>query len=446
VLPRAGRSVPARRALEAGALPREVQGLRLSVSTPGRAAGGCLLTLNAGSSSLKFALFDADATDAAPLASGQVDAIGPGLDARLRFEVGGGDDGAARGRGARGSMLEALGTVTHVEALQAAFERLRSATDGAEAPLAGIGHRVVHGGVAFDRPVRIDAAVVERLAELESLAPLHQPHNVAGVRAALQAFPGVPQVACFDTAFHRTQPEVHQRFALPDAWHARGVRRYGFHGLSYESICTQLAAEPDGNGLRGRLVIAHLGNGASLCAVRDGAPIATTMSFSPLDGLTMGTRCGRIDGAAVLHLLRAHGLTVAAVETLLARESGLLGLSGVSSDMRALEASPEPAARLAIDHFVEQLLQGIAAMAAALRGLDTLVFTAGIGENAAALRARVADALAWTGMVLDPAANAEHAPCISTPASRVGVRVVHTDEEGVIARHTARVLGLLATA
>ena len=293
--------------------------------------------------------------------------------------------------------------------------------------------------------MRIDDAIVEQLAALESLAPLHQPHNVAGVRAALRAFPGVPQVACFDTAFHRAQPEVHQRFALPDAWHARGVRRYGFHGLSYESVCARLAAETGGSGVRGRLVIAHLGNGASLCAVRDSVPVATTMSFSPLDGLTMGTRCGRIDGAAVLHLLRAHDMTVAAVETLLARESGLLGLSGVSSDMRALEASTEPGARLAVDHFVEQLLQGIAAMAAALRGLDTLVFTAGIGENAAGLRARVGEALAWAGVALDPAANAAHAPRISAPASRVDVRVVRTDEESTIARHTARVLALRGT-
>jgi len=295
-----------------------------------------------------------------------------------------------------------------------------------------VGHRIVHGGPAFERPVRIDAALVDALAELEPLAPLHQPHNVAGVRAAMAAFAGVPQVACFDTAFHRSQADVHQRFALPETWFDAGVRRYGFHGLSYESVVAQL-----GERRHGKVVVAHLGNGASLCAIEHGRSVATTMSFSPLDGLTMGTRCGRIDAAAVLHLQSAHGLSLDEVTRLLYRESGLLGVSGISSDMRVLEASADPRAQLAIDHFVEQLVQGIAAMVAALNGIDTLVFTAGIGENAAALRARVVGRLAWMGLVLDAPANEARELRISAPQSAVELMVLRTDEEVVIARHTA---------
>ena len=298
--------------------------------------------------------------------------------------------------------------------------------------VAAVGHRIVHGGPAFERPMRIDAALVEALAALEPLAPLHQPHNVAGVRAATAAFAGAPQVACFDTAFHRTQPAVHQHFALPEPWFDAGVRRYGFHGLSYESVVAQL-----GERKSGKVVVAHLGNGASLCAIENGRSVATTMSFSPLDGLTMGTRCGRIDAAAVLHLQGVHGLSIDEVARLLYRDSGLLGLSGLSSDMRVLEASAEPRARLAIDHFVEQLVQAVAAMVAALDGIDTLVFTAGIGENAAALRARVVGRMGWLGLVLDEPANDAGGPRISAPESAVEAMVLRTDEEAVIARHTA---------
>jgi acetate kinase len=345
-----------------------------------------LLTLNAGSSSIKYALFARDGATAQ--LRGQIDGIG----------VAGG----------------ALGT--HDEALAEVLARVH-AHGGAR--VAAVGHRIVHGGPRLVAPQRIDAALVDRIAALVPLAPLHQPHNVAGVRAALRAFPAVPQVACFDTAFHAAQPELNRRFALPQAWHDAGVRRYGFHGLSYESIVAQLAAL-DPAAAQGRVVVAHLGNGASMCAIRAGRSVATTMSFSPLDGLPMGTRCGRLDAAAVLHLIRAEGRSADEVEQLLFRKSGLLGLSGVSSDMRALEASTAPAAAMAIDYFVEHAVREVAGMAAALRGLDTLVFTGGIGENARDVRERIVREAAW----LPP----------------FDVRVLHTDEEAVIARHTAALL------
>jgi acetate kinase len=345
-----------------------------------------LLTLNAGSSSIKFALYAPGAVDAGPVFGGQIEGIGlPG------------------------------GVATHVQAMQQVLQRLqeRGLTIGA------VGHRIVHGGWQFTAPRVVDAAVLAGIEALVSLAPLHQPHNLAGVRAAQAAFPGVPQVACFDTAFHATQPELNRRFALPQALFDVGVRRYGFHGLSYESIVTQLQSA-DPVRARGRVVIAHLGNGASMCALHAGKSVATTMSFSPLDGLPMGTRCGRLDAAVVLHLQRQMGMRADDVETLLFRQSGLLGLSGISSDMRALQASASPAAALAVDYFVEHVLRELAGMAAALRGIDTLVFTGGIGENAAALRQRIIEGAAWLGPV--------------------NLQVLRTDEEAVIARHTAALL------
>ena len=337
-----------------------------------------LLTLNAGSSSIKFALFARDDL-AAPVLAGQVEGIGlPG------------------------------GAATHDAAMADVLARLAARPER----IAGVGHRIVHGGAHFVEPVRIDDEAVAQMSALIPLAPLHQPHNVAGVHAARRAFAGLPQVACFDTSFHATQPELNRRFALPQALFDAGVRRYGFHGLSYESIVAQLGADA-----AGRVVVAHLGNGASMCAMQDGRPVATTMSFSPLDGLPMGTRCGRLDAAVVLHLIR-EGRTVDDVERLLFRESGLRGLSGVSSDMRELEASTAASAAMAIDYFVEQVLRELAGMAAALRGIDRLVFTGGIGENAAGLRERIVAGAAWLG--------------------RFETRVLRTDEEGVIARHTAR--------
>ena len=363
-----------------------------------------LLTLNAGSSSIKFALFECSARDgdlATPLLAGQVEGLG------------------------------AAG-LTHAQALQQVLARVGSAQ------VAAVGHRIVHGGTAFAGPVLIDDAVFAAMTALQALALLHQPHNLAGVQAARAAFPGVPQVACFDTAFHRTQPEINQRFALPQALHDQGIRRYGFHGLSYESIRDQLLAE-DAAAAQGRIVVAHLGNGASMCAMHRAASVATTMSFSPLDGLPMGTRCGRLDPAVVLHLLQQQGRSADAVSQLLHRESGLLGLSGLSSDMRELLASSEPGALLAIDYFVEQVLRELAAMAAALRGIDMLVFTAGIGENASVLRERIVLGVAWLGITIDAQANRRGAARIDAPQSAVAVKVMRTNEESIIARHTARI-------
>jgi len=341
------------------------------------------------------------------------DATGAGP-ATLSFQV--------EGMGTRG------GPADHAAALAQVIDRL------ADARVVAVGHRIVHGGVRFAAPALIDDAVEAQIADLQSLAPLHQPHNLAGVRAARAAFPGVPQVACFDTAFHRSMPELNQRFALPQPLFDAGIRRYGFHGLSYESICAQL-----GPAAAGRVVVAHLGNGASMCAIHEGRSVATTMSFSPLDGLPMGTRCGRLDAAVVLHLVQRHGMTADAVHRLLLRESGLLGLSGVSSDMRELQASTEPGAALAIEYFVEHVQRELAALAAALHGLDLVVFTGGIGEHATEVRARIVRGLGWLGLELDEAANRRPPGRISSDASRVPVQVMHTDEESVIARHVAGV-------
>jgi len=368
-----------------------------------------LLTLNAGSSSIKFALFDAGSPALAPLRAGQVDGIGT-----------------------------RSGPADHAQALREVLSRL----DGAE--VVAVGHRIVHGGTRFDAPCLVDDAVLAGIEALATLAPLHQPHNLAGVRAAQAAFAGVPQVACFDTAFHRRMPQVHQRFALPDELFQRGIRRYGFHGLSYESIMAQLGNYHPALA-RGRVVIAHLGNGCSMAGVRGGQPVATTMSFSPLDGLTMGTRCGRIDAAVVLHLQQQEGWGVDEVSRLLHKGSGLLGLSGLSSDMRELEAAAaaghEGAAR-ALDHFVEQVLRELAGLAAALRGLDALVFTGGIGENAAALRARIVEGAAWLGLRLDAAANLRAPGVVNTADSAVAALVLRTGEEAVIAGHTAQLTGV----
>jgi acetate kinase len=362
-----------------------------------------LLTLNAGSSSIKFALFERAGDLAEPVFSGQVEGIGT-----------------------------ARGPASHDAALAQVLQRLDSVR------VAAVGHRIVHGGVRFAQPVLIDAEVVEAIGALQSLAPLHQPHNLAGVRAAQAAFPGVPQVACFDTAFHRSMPELNQRFALPQALFDAGVRRYGFHGLSYESIALQLqASHPEL--AAGRVVVAHLGNGASMCALQGARSVASTMGFSPLDGLPMGTRCGRLDAAVVLHLQQQLGMDLATVGRLLYRESGLLGLSGVSSDMRELEASGAPGAALAIDYFVEHIQRELAGMAAVLHGIDALVFTGGIGENAATLRERVVAGTAWLGLRLDADANRRgrgRASRISSDDSPVAVLVLRTNEESIIARHT----------
>ncbi|MDQ0081811.1 acetate kinase [Variovorax boronicumulans] len=392
-----------------------------------------LLTLNAGSSSIKVALFDAagdgDASLPAARWSGQADGLGAGLKARLRVRD-------AQGQTLHDAALDGA-QASHQGALAALLEWHAQQADGRR--IAAVGHRIVHGGADFVAPVRIDASVLDALTKLEPLAPLHQPHNLAGVRAAMAAFEGVPQVACFDTAFHAEQPEVNRRFALPRALHDAGVRRYGFHGLSYESIVAQFAGIAPELAQR-RVIVAHLGNGASMCGIAQGRSVATTMTFSPLDGLTMGTRCGHIDAAVVLYLMRSHGMSADQVEALLFRESGLLGISGVSSDMRALEASAEPAAAEAIGHFAEQVVQHMGSLAAALRGVDAIVFTGGIGENAAPLRERILEDCEWLGVNVDAAANRSGAARLTTAESPVSAWVLRTDEEAVIARHTANVL------
>lgn len=378
------------------------------------------MVLNAGSSSLKFAIYGADAA-LAPLATGLVDRIGP--EGRLHLQS---PDGAA--------LPTAPGPLsTHGEALETALESLRRAWPALS--VAAVGHRVVHGGLAFEAPVRVTAAILEDLRAFIPFAPLHQPHNLAGIEAAMLAFPEAPQVACFDTAFHRSHPFVNDTFALPRAYFDKGVRRYGFHGLSYEYVSGELARRaPDL--AAGRVVIAHLGNGASMCALKGGASVASTMGFSALDGLPMGTRCGQLDPGVVLYLLTEEGLSPEEASDLLYRQSGLLGLSGISNDMRELEASKAPEARDAIDYFTFRIRRELGAMAAALGGLDALVFCGGIGENSARVREEVCAPMGWLGLGVDPAANASGAGILSAPGAPVTVMVIPTNEERVIARAT----------
>jgi len=302
-----------------------------------------------------------------------------------------------------------------------------------------IGHRVVHGGTRFVAPRLVDAQLLASLEELNPLAPLHQPHNLAAIRAIAAISPGLPQVACFDTAFHHDKPEVAIRFALPRALHDQGIRRYGFHGLSYEWIARRLR-EIDAPLAGGRVIAAHLGNGASLCAMRDGKSIDTTMGFTALDGLMMGTRCGALDPGVVLHLQTHLGMSAGEVEALLYRQSGLLGVSGISSDMRVLSADGSDAAREAVDLFVWRAAREFGALAASLEGVDGIVFTAGIGENHAQIRALICRRLEWLGIAIDEQANAANAETISAFESRVKVLVIPTDEERMIADHTLNVV------
>ena len=346
-----------------------------------------ILVLNAGSSSLKFSVFPIGGRE--PLFRGKVDS------------------------------LETEGGRTHEQAL-ASVLRQCSARVGSNRIVAA-GHRVVHGGVKYAEPVAVTPGVLADLDRLVPLAPLHQPHNIAAINAAIGAMPFVPQVACFDTAFHRTQPEVAQHFGLPRGFTDKGVIRYGFHGLSYEYIASVLP-DVDPKAAVGRTVVAHLGNGASMCALLGGRSVATTMSFTPADGLVMGTRCGSLDPGVLLYLMRRHGMDAEALENLIYHESGLLGVSGVSSDMRELQASGDPHAAAAIDLFVYRIGRELGSMAAALGGLDALVFTGGIGENAADIRDRAVRDSAWLGSFR--------------------VHVIPTNEELMIANHTRRVLGL----
>jgi acetate kinase len=299
---------------------------------------------------------------------------------------------------------------------------------------------VVHGGLAFTKPVRVDARALEALGEFVPLAPLHQPHNLAPIRLLLERLPDLPQVACFDTSFHRTNPELAQMFALPLELHQQGVRRYGFHGLSYEYVASVLPSI-DPRAASGRTVVLHLGNGSSMCALRGGQSIASSMGFTAVEGLPMGTRCGSVDPGVLLYLMDQRGMDARALEKLIYSQSGLLGVSGVSSDMRTLLTSQEARAKLAVDLYVYRIGRELGSLAAALGGLDAVVFTAGIGENAPLLRDRICGDAAWLGVDLDPAANAGGGPRITDALSRVSAWVVPTNEELMIARHTRQLLG-----
>jgi acetate kinase len=316
--------------------------------------------------------------------------------------------------------------------------------------LAVVGHRVVHGGPEYDRPTFIDADVLARLERYIALAPLHQPNNLAPIRGLLASRPNLVQVACFDTAFHRSHDAVTDHYAIPEHFYREGIRRYGFHGLSYEYVARRLG-EIAPNVAKRRVIIAHLGSGASMCALAEGKSVDSTMGFTALDGLPMATRSGQIDPGVLLYMLAEKGMSAEALQDLLYRESGLKGMSGVSNDMRELQASTEPAAAMAIDYFVQRIGLNAGLLAAALGGLDAFVFTAGIGENSAMIRARVAEKLAWLGAIFDPVANRLGNTVISRPESKVVLYVVPTDEELMIARHASSLLadrgdGVLLTA
>ncbi len=388
---------------------------------PARAA---LLVLNAGSSSLKFAAYTLESAIPRERIAGQVEGIG----AHARFTA----------HDATGTSLatETLPEpATHAAAVAAVIGLLERSL--AAARVIAVGHRVVHGGPRHAAPAQIDTQLLADLQSLIPLAPLHQPHNLAGIDAAMAHFPDVPHIACFDTAFHRTQPWEAETFALPPHFYEQGIRRYGFHGLSYEFIARTLAAQhPDL--AAGRVIAAHLGNGASLCAIQAGRSIATTMGFTALDGIPMGTRTGSIDPGVILHLLGTMGMPLAEVTRLLYSGSGLKGMSGISQDVREIEAAGTEQASRALSHFAWRVRREIGALAATLGGLDALVFTAGIGEHSARLRAAICENLAFLGITLDPARNAANAPTISNGTTPVLVR--HTDEERMMALHVLEVL------
>jgi acetate kinase len=387
-----------------------------------------IIVVNAGSSSLKFSLFLVSAGDLDLDVRGEIE----GLHTAPRFVAKDSSDRTVAERSwGEAAKLGHDGAVEHLRG----FLRDRLANDR----LIGVGHRVVHGGPEYAEPVRVDAGVLETLERFIPLAPLHQPHSLSPIAALLERAPELPQVACFDTAFHRTNPDVAQRFALPEALHEAGVRRYGFHGLSYEYIASALP-RLDAKAAAGKTIVLHLGNGSSMCAMDAGRSVASTMGFTAVDGLPMGTRCGTLDPGVVLYLMDERKLDIRAIKRLIYNESGLLGMSGISSDMRTLLASADPRARLAIDVYVYRIRRELGSLAGALRGLDALVFTAGIGENAAAIRERVCRDAAWLGIDLDPAANAAGGPRISAPGSRVRAWMIPTNEELMIGRHTRRLV------
>lgn len=384
-----------------------------------------LLVINAGSSSLKFQIFGIATAGLERQVRAKLDGIG--TRPRLKATAADGTE-----------LIDRSLDRTDVRDLPAALSVARdwlATLRGFD--LRAIGHRVVHGGPDYVRPVLIDPTVLDRLSSYQDLAPLHQPNNLAPIRLAMEIKPDVPQVACFDTAFHRGRAEHTDCYALPRAFYEQGVRRYGFHGISYEYIAGRLR-EVAPEVARGRVIVAHLGSGASMCALNDGRSVETTMGFTALDGLPMGTRPGQLDPGVVLHLLQ--DMSAQAVSDLLYHRSGLKGLSGISNDMRELLESEDPRASFAIDHFVHRCALNAGMLAAALGGLDAFVFTAGIGENAAPIRARISEGLAWLGAQLDPAANDADASVISKAGSRVALHVMPTDEELMIARHTLAII------
>lgn len=388
----------------------------------------CIAVVNAGSSSIKFAIF---ALGGAPELAfrGQVEAIG--VTPKLTLKDAG------------GALLDEAGFDAAGFDHEAAMARIMAAIDArlAGRRIAAVGHRVVHGGTAHTAPARVTPALLDELAALIPLAPLHQPHNLAPIRAIAARAPDLPQVVCFDTAFHADQPPLARIYGLPHALTADGVLRYGFHGLSYEFVARRLREVAPGIADK-RVVVAHLGNGASLCAIAGGHSMASTMGFTAVEGLIMGTRCGSVDPGVLLYLMDEKGMDARAIEDLIYRESGLLGVSGISSDMRTLRASDAPEAAEAVALFVYRIVREIGSMAAALGGMDALVFTAGIGENDAATRAEVAAGCAWLGVAIDPARNAAGRGRISADGAAPEVWVVPTNEELMIAEHTAELLAL----
>jgi acetate kinase len=391
---------------------------------------GAVLILNAGSSSLKFTVFRGlTAAGGEVVLNGKIEGIGtsPRYSAR----------NAAREKVADEALDDTVKDAR--SALAALAQRLRA--QFGDARVLGVGHRVVHGGSKYQKPELVTPQLMADLRALAPLAPLHQPHNLDAIEAVSEGLPGVPQVACFDTSFHREWPAVAELVALPADIRGQGVQRYGFHGLSYEYIASALPQVAPAMA-RGRVIVAHLGNGASLCAMKDGKSVDCTMGFTALDGICMGTRPGAVDPGVILHLFQGMGLTAKEVEDILYKKSGLSGISGLSNDMRDLLASDAPEAKLAIDFFVYRAAQEIGAMAASLGGVDALVFTAGIGENSVAIRQRICEASAWLGIGLDAAANEKGGPCISKQISKVSAWTIPTNEELMIARHTGALLGL----
>jgi acetate kinase len=386
-----------------------------------------ILVLNAGSSSIKLSVFAQRAGELALEIRGEIE----GLYTAPRFMA---QDPSGRVVAEKSWRDSTLG---HDGAIQYLEEFLKHQLT--DRRLVGVGHRVVHGGLEYTAPVRVDARTLKALERLIPLAPLHQEHNLSPIALLLERMPDLPHVACFDTSFHRTNPDVAQRFALPAELHDAGVQRYGFHGLSYEYVAAELP-RLDAQATSARTIVMHLGNGSSMCAMEAGRSVATTMGFSTADGLPMGTRCGAVDPGAILYLMDERKMDARAIERLIYRESGLLGVSGISSDMRTLLASADPSAKLAIDVFVYRIRRELGSLAAALGGLDAIVFTGGIGENAPAIRERVCRDAAWLGMELDAAANARGGPRVSAGHSRVRAWVVPANEELMIARHTKSVL------